>query len=507
MFNIVNSKNLSLDGVVEIFRFNIYDSGANLYEYNGSDKVLDIPGFYKGIPVDTISGLCFYSNDNVVEINLPPSITTIYYRTFAYCRNLKKIILNEGITNLMEDCFSNCHSLENITFPASLEVVGDWAFSDNTSLTSVTFLSENTKISKNTFYNCNALVEIDFCYWKFLSATQLLNIVSYNHSNWNTISEDKQKQIVTFIKRRANLKKDIFLSNNCALISFLISLKVNINLEDLNVYLQHSIDKKYTDVTAVFLDYKDKNFSKSEIDTFEENRDLVEIGLENPTLKQIKAKWNFGKADNGYRITGYKGENINETIPAIIDDGKGGSIEITRLAYVNGKDFEPIENLTILAKIRVIDDKTFEGNTTLRSITLPDSLKFINYQSFYHCEKLEKIHFPDSVMFLGSYTFVSCKQLEEVIFSAGMVEIAHWAFAHCIALKNVVFSDGIRSITNGSFYNCVSLTEINIPKNVTQIEANAFSGCVNLQKVYLPKGIAIADDAFGDCVNVEFIYS
>lgn len=81
-----------------------------------------------------------------------------------------------------------------------------------------------------------------------------------------------------------------------------------------------------------------------------------------------------------------------------------------------------------------IAENTFSNNSTIKSVTIPNSIATIGSYSFYGCSNLERAELPSSVT----------------------------------------------NIKAATFYGCASLTEITIPASVTQIAANAFIGCDNL---------------------------
>ena len=63
------------------------------------------------------------------------------------------------------------------------------------------------------------------------------------------------------------------------------------------------------------------------------------------------------------------------------------------------------------------DGGTFEGCTSLKNITLPESLVTIYEFCFKNCHSLESIIIPDSVTSLGEYIFENCYSLKNVTLS------------------------------------------------------------------------------------------
>ncbi len=112
--------------------------------------------------------------------------------------------------------------------------------------------------------------------------------------------------------------------------------------------------------------------------------------------------------DNGTaQITGYKGSNAELEIPDTLD------------GYT----------------VTVIGDWAFKNYTSLKSITIPDSVTSIN----------------------------------------------SGAFDGCTSLKSVTIGNGVTNIGEWAFHNCTSLKSIKIPKSVTNIGYNALGFCYDYE--------------------------
>lgn len=100
----------------------------------------------------------------------------------------------------------------------------------------------------------------------------------------------------------------------------------------------------------------------------------------------------------------------------------------------------PVMTLSASAHVEIphgttkIEADAFNGNTTLTSITLPDTLEQIGYSAFEGCKNLQHIRLPE----------------------------------------------GLKMIRDDAFLGCESLQSINIPDSVKNIGSDAFDGCRNL---------------------------
>lgn len=175
--------------------------------------------------------------------------------------------------------------------------------------------------------------------------------------------------------------------------------------------------------------------------------------------------------------------------------------------------------------------KAFENNTTLKSITLPDTLLKIGDHAFSGCTGLESITIPASVAILGKEVFLNCSSITSINFNAtNMQDVNPYAnpfsnvgtldtgitftigadvtrfpsylfYGYCPNIKEIIFAPSSKCTTIGenAFWGCASLTSIAIPASVTSMTANPFMQCPMLTTITVdsanPKYYAI-----GNCV-------
>ena len=102
----------------------------------------------------------------------------------------------------------------------------------------------------------------------------------------------------------------------------------------------------------------------------------------------------------------------------------------------------------------------FSGNTTLQSVTLPDSLIKIGSTAFYGCTNLTNIDFGDGVEVIGEFAFADCTGLTEIDLGGSLTSIEQYAFINCSNLKKVTLPATIFAIYTCAFANCTSLTDV-----------------------------------------------
>jgi hypothetical protein len=88
---------------------------------------------------------------------------------------------------------------------------------------------------------------------------------------------------------------------------------------------------------------------------------------------------------------------------------------------------------------------TFEGCTSLTSITIPNSVTSIEWDAFNGCTSLTSITIPNSVTSIGEGTFESCTSLTSVTIPKSVTTIGYVAFGGCTSLTSVTFQGTIPS--------------------------------------------------------------
>ena len=164
----------------------------------------------------------------------------------------------------------------------------------------------------------------------------------------------------------------------------------------------------------------------------------------------------------------------------------------------------------------------FADSETLRSITMPESVKCVgNYSVFANCiienaaipiRLLRQLNdeqrkqlvtlslFGDGVTEIGSSAFSGCSNLTSITIPDSVTSIGNSAFAHCSGLMSITIPDSVTSIDACAFYYCTSLTSVTIPDSVTSIGNEAFSWCTGLTSITIPDSVkSIGDQTFYCC--------
>ena len=99
--------------------------------------------------------------------------------------------------------------------------------------------------------------------------------------------------------------------------------------------------------------------------------------------------------------------------------------------YHGGAEDVVIPNEIYSYTVVSIAENTFSNNTTIKSVTIPESVTNIGAYSFYGCSNLESAVIPSSVTAIKAATFYGCTNLHEVTIPASVTQIAANAFNGC----------------------------------------------------------------------------
>ena len=74
--------------------------------------------------------------------------------------------------------------------------------------------------------------------------------------------------------------------------------------------------------------------------------------------------------------------------------------------------------------------------------------------AFGYCSSLKSVTIPDTITIIGESAFCGCKSLISVTLPDNITEIDDWAFADCSSLKDVKIPNNITQISEGIFSDC-----------------------------------------------------
>ena len=128
----------------------------------------------------------------------------------------------------------------------------------------------------------------------------------------------------------------------------------------------------------------------------------------------------------------------------------------------------------------------FEGNTTIESVKLPDTVRRIMQNAFKGAENLRSVNIPPWVSSIGAGAFSGCSQLTSAELSITLTSLGANAFENCDKLTELLIPDRVKSIPANLALNSTFLTDIRIPEITTSINKNAFVGLPNAHVFVFP---------------------
>ena len=152
----------------------------------------------------------------------------------------------------------------------------------------------------------------------------------------------------------------------------------------------------------------------------------------------------------------------------------------------------------ILPKNLEYADDVFTGCVSLESIEIPDGFEYTYYFGLEGCTGLKTVKLPDSVKYVSGFS--GCTSLESINIPYGVLTIS--GFQDCHSLKSIELPDSLTRIYDGTFRNCYSLEEIYIP-NVEQMGDEVFKNCTSLKYVVYPSCYEVTNNIFEGCTSLE----
>lgn len=131
----------------------------------------------------------------------------------------------------------------------------------------------------------------------------------------------------------------------------------------------------------------------------------------------------------------------------------------------------------------------------------------IRDNAFFSCSSLRRITLPESLRVMGHHCFYACTSLEEIILPPNLEEMGMGSFCGCISLSKVYIPEKLTVLPDSCFRSCTSLSSIIIPQNITVIEKYCFSGCTALENVSLSGHLTqIGSYSFYMCSSLKELY-
>ncbi|MBP5254763.1 MAG: leucine-rich repeat protein, partial [Lachnospiraceae bacterium] len=92
--------------------YRIYDTYAVLLKCYSGDRVIELPAMIRTsagaeVPLTIVADTAFDTCDHLQYLKVPEGVTTILFRTFLNCRNLREVVLPDTLFSIQGNTFEN----------------------------------------------------------------------------------------------------------------------------------------------------------------------------------------------------------------------------------------------------------------------------------------------------------------------------------------------------------------------------------------------------------------
>ena len=480
--------------------------GCYRLQYNEEDELC-----YLGNNSNPYLYLAAVANQGITTVNINANCKHIASSVFYGCSSLTSVVIPDSVTSISSVMFRNCTSLTSVKMGASVTSIGDSAFMGCSSLTSIEIPNSVISIGHNVFLDCSNLIEItlpfigsdaddEFGYIGYVFG-------AYSHYGNNNYVPKTLTKVTVF---GGEIGSSAFAG--CSNI-------VSIILLDSVTSISDSAFENCSSLTSLVIGNSVDFIDDSAFD-----------GCNNLQYNVEENLCYLGNADNPY-------------------------------LYLLGTTTKDITFANINDNCKMINSASFEGCTSLTSVSIPTSVKYIPYalladsnnlteitipyvandhfgyifgtwsvgnnydyvpksltkvtvlggeigsRAFENCSNIVSISLSDSVTYIGDSAFKGCSSLTSIEIPDSVTSIGSSAFEECSSLTSVVIGDSVNYIGGAVFYGCSSLTSVVIGDSVTSIGGLAFYGCSSLTSVVIGDSVTSIDDlAFDGCESIKDIY-
>ena len=372
---------------------------------------------------------------------------------------IRSVVIRTGVTTVGSYAFSDCNNLETVEFPNTLMTIGEGAFM-NSHLRDVVIPDSVRTIESNAFAGCGLMYK--------LSLGSGLTTIGDFAFEWCSpsvrISEDN----------RAFVMEDgaLFNAGKTKLIRFfsdwVTSYTIPTGVKEIGAgAFEGSLNLKTITIPDGVQSIRTRAFAQLwKLERLTIPASVTEIAVD--AFLFIVCPITVA-ADN----TAYCSQN-----DALYSKNKD------TLLYAAGATGAFIIPNTVVT----IEENAF-AESTISSVTIPNSVKTIGNWAFSGCVNLRTVTLPASVTEIGEGVFGGCTNLTSVRIPASVKTIQKWAFEGCEALtdvyydgseadwkKIVIYEDGNEPLLKAKLHT----SEVVAPANVTLTGAKAVSGGIRV---------------------------
>lgn len=464
--------------------------GDSAFENCSSLQNFDMSSFDKHSGYHNIGKAAFAGCTSITELVFADCFDGTGNSAFKGCTKLTRVVLGKSLTAIEGDAFNGCIALASVTYkgatsntnyavnlPDILTMLGDGSFA-GTPIVSIYIPKSLKTIGDNVFENCTNLSSLTMPpNTKTVGKSLCAGCTSLKTVNLATITETimdnafdgcTSLQKISVGNNLVAIGEEAF--NECSsLIEFVMPNTV-VTLGQ-KAFMNCKLLKSVTmspNVTSV----PDK--------TFYNCTSLTSISI--------------GNAADSIGSEAF-GNCINLKTVKMPEDNKG----LNTIGSGAFKNCEALTSIRIPEGVPGVIESTFEGCTSLTSVTLPKSLTTIGEKAFSKCSSLLSLSLPENIITVPVKMCQGCTSLKNVYLPVNIITVGDYAFADCSSLLSVTNIDKATTVGAHCFENCAALKTLTLNQSIHTVPENLCKGCTKLSQFDFTNIKEISKYAFSGC--------
>ena len=157
---------------------------------------------------------------------------------------------------------------------------------------------------------------------------------------------------------------------------------------------------------------------------------------------------------------------------------------------------------------RGIADCAFNGNTNIKSLSIPDdcSMTKISDSAFYGCSQLAGLlAIPDGIKIIGQSSFERCSKIKKLELAPSVETLDYFAFDYCTGLESITSWAETPPLVKYSFYDVNTDIPLKVPCGTMEAYQNnsQWSAFTNISEVPFKLTVSVDHPDHGTCSIVK----
>lgn len=408
------------------FVFDIYENGAALVGYTGSEAEVKVPEKVNNVAVTLVDDAAFKGAIKMVSVTLPEGVLCIGKDAFYNCRALVSVTLPSTLETVEAYAFSYCQALESIDLPDSVKAIGIASFYNCKSLKTVELSAAMTAVPKKAFAHCSSLEKIEL-------GEAIVSIESEAFYFCESLKEAKLPAKLGVLGTYAFA--------NC--------------YELLEIVIPGGIS-----TVGDYVFYNCKSATGADLGNATSIGAYAFFGCDGLVSYEVSSKVTSvgeGAFANCKNL-------VSVTLPE----------SITSIPNLLFNKCTSLKSVTFLGEVTKLGNSAFAG-TAIESFKFASTLGSTGKNTFEGCDKLSSIEFEEGgkLSILDQEVFLNCTALETVVLPEYVTQLGASVFSGCTSLREVTLSSSLKKIGKEAFLNCPMLESLYVPDTVTDVGKNS----------------------------------